>query len=109
MVELIQKKLGEIISACKQHHVETVSLFGSAAHDSMHEDSDIDLLVVFSDDIDVLEYADNYFSLLEKLQAILNRKVDLVTSRSIKNPVLKEEIELSRYLLAIEGEDVTEK
>ena len=83
MVELIQNKLEEIISACKQHHVETVSLFGSAANDSMHEGSDIDLLVVFSDDIDVLEYADNYFALLEKLQGILNKKVDLV-SRLIK-------------------------
>tara|TARA_R110002096_G_scaffold158739_11_gene324240 strand:+ start:4131 stop:4337 length:207 start_codon:yes stop_codon:yes gene_type:complete len=58
----------------------------------MLENSDIDLLVAFSDDIDILDYADNYFSLLDTLQNISNRKVDLVSSKSIKNPVLKEEV-----------------
>lgn len=85
-----------MITACKQHHVETISLFGTAAKNALREDSDIDLLVEFSDDIDVLEYADNYFSLLDRLQGILNRKVDLVSSKSLKNPVLKEDIYRSK-------------
>lgn len=99
MPELIQNKLDEIIAACKQHHVEAISLFGSAAKNAMHEDSDIDLLVKFSDEIDVLEYADNYFSLLDQLQKILNRKVDLLSSKSLKNPVLKEQIYKSKVNL----------
>lgn len=96
MIELIQNKLDEIIKACKQHHVEAISVFGSAAKNTMHEESDIDLLVEFSDEINVLEYADNYFSLLDQLQDILNRKVDLVSSKSLKNPVLKEEVYQSK-------------
>ena len=96
MIDLIQNNLGDIIAACKKHHVRTIALFGSAAKNAMNEDSDIDLLVEFSDDIDVLDYADNYFSLLDQLQEILNRKVDLVTSRSLKNPVLKEEVYQSK-------------
>jgi hypothetical protein len=96
MIELIQNKLDEIIAACKQHHVEAISLFGSAAKNTMHEDSDIDLLVEFSDAIDVLEYTDNYFSLLDQLQKVLNRKVDLLSGKSLKNPVLKEEIYQSK-------------
>lgn len=92
MIELTHNKLDEITAACKQHHVEAISLFGSAAKNAMHEGSDIDLLVEFSKDINVLEYADNYFSLLERLQEILNKKVDLVSSKSLKNPILKEEI-----------------
>jgi len=96
MIKLIQNNLDEIIAACKQHHVESISSFGSAAKNAMHEDSDIDLLVEFSDDIDVLEYADNYFSLLDQLQEILKRKVDLVSSKSLKNPVLKEEVNISK-------------
>ncbi|WP_194975053.1 nucleotidyltransferase family protein [Aquiflexum lacus] len=96
MIKLIQNKLDEIIAACKQHHVEAISLFGSAAKNAMHEDSDIDLLVEFSDDIDVLEYADNYFSLLEQLEDILSRKVDLVSSKSLKNSVLKEDVYQSK-------------
>lgn len=96
MLELIQNKLDEIIASCKEHHVEAIALFGSAAKNTMHEGSDIDLLVEFSDDIDVLEYADNYFSLLTRLQDILNKKVDLVSAKSIKNPILKEEIYQSK-------------
>lgn len=96
MIELVQNKLEEIITACKQHHVESISLFGSAAKKALHENSDIDLLVDFSDDIEVLEYADNYFSLSDKLQDILNRKVHLVSSKSIKNPILKNEVYKSK-------------
>ena len=96
MIELIQNNLDEMIAACKQHHVETISLFGSAAKNALREDSDIDLLVEFSDDIEVLEYADNYFSLLDRLQGILNRKVDLASIKSLKNPVLKEEVYRSK-------------
>lgn len=99
MIALIQNKLDEIIAVCKQHHVGAISLFGSAAKNTMHKDSDIDLLVEFSNDIDVLKYADNYFSLLEQLQNILNRKVDLVSSKSIKNSVLKKEIDQSKVNL----------
>ena len=99
MIDLIQNKLDEIIGACKQHHVGTMSVFGSAAKNMMHEDSDIDLLVEFSTDIDVLRYADNYFSLLDQLEDILNRKVDLVSSKSIRNPLLKEEIDQSKVNL----------
>lgn len=96
MIELVQNKLDEIIAASKQHHVEAISLFGSAAKNTMHEGSDIDFLVEFSDDIDVLKFADNYFSLVEQLQCISNKKVDLVSGKSLKNPVLKEEIYQSK-------------
>ena len=96
MNDLIHNKLSAIIAACKKHHVESIALFGSAAKDAMHEDSDIDLLVEFSKYIDVLDYADSYFSLLDQLQEILKRKVDLVSSRSLKNPILKEEIYRSK-------------
>jgi hypothetical protein len=92
MIDLVKNKLNAIVAACKKHHVESVALFGSAAKNTMNEDSDIDFLVEFSDDIDVLDYADNYFSLLDHLQEILDREVDLVSAKSLKNPVLKEEI-----------------
>jgi hypothetical protein len=92
MIAVIQSKLKEIIDVCKKHHVEAISLFGSAAKNTITESSDIDLLVKFSSDIDVLEYADNYFSLLENLEDILHRKIDLISTKSLKNPILKEEI-----------------
>ncbi|WMN12240.1 nucleotidyltransferase domain-containing protein [Marivirga salinae] len=96
MVALVQNKLEEIIAVSKEHSVESISLFGSAAKGSMNHKSDIDFLVQFSKDLDVLDYADNYFSLLEKLEKILDRKVDLLSVNSLKNPVLKEEIYQSK-------------
>jgi predicted nucleotidyltransferase len=81
------------------HRVESIALFGSAAKESMHENSDIDFLVQFSDEIDVLEYADNYFSLLEQLEKLMGKKIDLVSIKSLKNPILIEEINLSKIEL----------
>ena len=58
----------------------------------MNTKSDFDLLVEFSPKLEILDYADNYFSLLDALEKILERKVDLVSVKSLKNPVLLEEI-----------------
>ena len=96
MVELIQHKREEIIAICKRHHVVSLALFGSAAEQTMGPDSDIDLLVQFSPTIAVLDYADNYFSLLGALEGLLGRRIDLVSARSLKNPVLKAEIYRSK-------------
>ncbi len=92
MVISVKKNLEKIIELCKIHHVKSIALFGSAANNSMNTSSDIDLLVEFADNLDVLNYADNYFSLLEELEKVTGRKIDLVSAKSLRNPVLKEEI-----------------
>lgn len=92
MVELISNRLNEITILCKKHRVKSISVFGSAARNTMTPESDIDFLVQFSDDIDVVDYADNYFLLLEGLEKITGRQIDLLSINSLRNPVLKEEI-----------------
>jgi uncharacterized protein len=99
MIQLIEDRLNEIIALCKMHRVKSIALFGSAATNSMHENSDIDFLVQFSDEIEVLDYADNYFSFLEKLENLIGKKVDLVSKKSLKNPILIEEIDRSKVEL----------
>lgn len=96
MVDLVKNNIAEIIALCKTHSVKSISLFGSAVSASMTEDSDIDFLVQFSEDINLLDYADNYFSLLEGLKTILNRNIDLISVKSLKNPILKQEIYRSK-------------
>jgi predicted nucleotidyltransferase len=96
MTKLIENHLDEIIYLCKTHRVESFAVFGSAANSSMHENSDIDFLVQFSNDIDVLEYASNYFSFLEELENLMGKKIDLVSKKSLKNPILIEEINRSK-------------
>ena len=99
MLGLIENKISEIISLCKLHHVTSIAVFGSAAKDTMHLGSDVDFLVQFSDDIDVLDYADNYFNLLENLETIVGKKVDLISIKSLKNKILIEDIERSKIVL----------
>ncbi len=83
----------------KLHGVSTIALFGSVAKETMNEESDIDFLVQFSDDLYLLDYADNYFSLLENLHALLGSKIDLVTEKSLKNPLFIEEIKKTKVEL----------
>jgi hypothetical protein len=96
MIQLVQDRLNDIISLCKEHKVTSIALFGSAAKESMDDKSDIDFLVQFSEEIDVLDYADNYFSLLEKLETLIGKKIDLVSKRSLRNPVLIDDIDRSK-------------
>ena len=96
MIELLSDRINDIIALCKKHKVIAISVFGSAARNTMTEESDIDFLVHFSEDIDVLDYADNYFAFLEGLEQITGRKIDLLSVNSLRNPVLKEEINRSK-------------
>jgi predicted nucleotidyltransferase len=99
MIRQIEGKLNEIITLCRLQKVDSIALFGSAARGSMNEQSDIDFLVQFSDEINVLDYAHNYFSFLEALEKLFGRKIDLVSKKSLKNPILIEEIDRSKLEL----------
>lgn len=78
------KKLKPILE--KDYKVKTIGLFGSFAKNEANEDSDVDILVQFSEDIG-WEFVD----LKQFLEENLEREVDLVTVESLK-PELKEEI-----------------
>jgi predicted nucleotidyltransferase len=79
--------------------VDSIALFGSAANGDFDNSSDIDFLVNFSDSVELLDYADNYFNLLENLEKLFNRSVDLVSEKSLKNPILIQEINKSKIPL----------
>ena len=70
----------------KEYKVKTIGLFGSFAKNKANEDSDVDILVQFSEDIG-WEFVD----LKQFLEENLEREVDLVTVEALK-PELKEEI-----------------
>lgn len=93
---LIKENIDAIIALCKGHKVSSIALFGSAARNNMTAHSDLDFVVQFSSDLELLDYADNYFSFLEGLEQITGRKVDLISSKAIKNPILKAEIDRSK-------------
>ncbi len=98
MNPVIDKALPEIKHLCARHHVAQLYLFGSATGHAFSNSSDIDFVVAFQPDV-ISEYADNYFSLLQSLETVLSRRVDLVSERAIRNPYFLEAMEESKVLL----------
>ena len=95
MLALIAQKKNEVSALCKQFKVLRLDLFGSAVRENFSDTSDLDFVVSFSAE-EPREYARCYFNLVEALEKLFQRHVDLVTERSIRNPYFREEIELTR-------------
>ncbi len=84
MIPLIEKKRTEVAVLCGRFGVQSLEVFGSAADgefDPAH--SDIDFLVEFSQDAGSLFH--RYFGLLEALEQLFDRKVDLVSATALSN------------------------
>lgn len=84
---------------CIKHKVKSIYAFGSSTTDKFNsEKSDIDLIVEI-DDPDPIEKGDKLLSLWDKLEEFFHRKVDLLTESSIKNPILKRNINSTKILI----------
>lgn len=94
----IVKHTSIISKLCENHKVKSLYAFGSVLTDKFNTESDIDLIVDF-EPLDVLEYADNYFDLKFALQDILNRHIDLLEDKAIKNPYFRNTIYQQRQLI----------
>ena len=95
----VDQHLGEIGEICRRYCVRRLELFGSAAGTGFDPArSDLDFLVQFEPLADG-EHADAYFGLLEALESLFSRHVDLVMTRAIRNPYFIEAIESTRTLL----------
>lgn len=84
MVRFDKQGLAEI---CRRHDVVRLRVFGSASRGEEGPESDVDLLVDFSE-------AKGFFELLRlerELEAFFGRRVDLLTERGL-SPYLREPI-----------------
>jgi hypothetical protein len=97
-MSVIDKNIEKIKALCNKHKVSKLYVFGSILTDSFKKSSDIDFIVDFSD-VDIYNYADNYFGLKKSLENILNRQVDLLEEKAIRNPYLKKTIDSSKKLI----------
>lgn len=99
MIPEIEQHRAELETLCRRFGVRRLELFGSAATDAFHFGrSDLDFLVEFAPPLGP-GYADRYFGLLEALEALFGRPVDLVVVSAIKNPYFRESVEKTRELL----------
>ncbi len=95
---LIDRNIDMIRTLCKKHKVARLFVFGSVLTDRFKENSDIDLIVDFQD-VDLYDYADNYFDLKNSLERIFNRKVDLLENQAINNPYLRQSIDSQKQIV----------
>ncbi len=93
MQQFITDRLPEIQELCRTHHVQRMSIFGSAVRDDFNpETSDVDVRVIF-DSPKIERYARNAFAFQEALIALFGRKVDVVSAKTIKNDYFLRAIE----------------
>lgn len=52
----------EILNWCKSHNIKSLHAFGSVLNDTFNSESDNNLIVDFQQ-LDVLDYGDNYYDL----------------------------------------------
>lgn len=96
MVALLEENAGEVQALCARLGVEKLDIFGSATREDFSPDaSDLDFLVQFSPSAKD-RLLDRYLELAESLERIYGRPVDLLTERSLKNPILKATIARTR-------------
>ncbi len=96
---LVEQHRTQLEALCHRYGVRRLEVFGSAATGlAQSGESDLDFLVEF-DTLPPGGYADAYFGLLESLEALYGRPVDLVVASAIRNPFFLQSVERTRTLL----------
>lgn len=90
--EFVKEKREEILAIAAQHGAFNVRLFRSAARGEARENSDVDFLVEIEPNRSLL----NRVALIQALEDLLNRKVDVVKLENlheqIRDRILKEAV-----------------
>ena len=96
---IVEKRAAELEDLCRRFEVARLDLFGPAATGHFREgESDLDFLVEFLP-MPTANFADNYFGLLENLEELFGRPVDLVFGRAIRNPYFLQSVEETKTLV----------
>lgn len=97
--ENIQSRLADFTTLCKLYNVKNLYAFGSATTDQFSENSsDIDLIIEIEEN-DPIERGEKLMAIWDKLEEFFQRKVDLLTQSSLKNPILKKNIDTTKILI----------
>jgi predicted nucleotidyltransferase len=92
MSPLLNSHREELERLCRRFQVRRLAVFGSAVRADFDPlSSDLDFIVEFEDPL-TCGYADRYFELATELESLLGRRVDLLTERSVVNPIFRRQI-----------------
>jgi len=98
MLAMIESRLPDLRRLCARYYVRRLELFGSAATGAADACSDLDFLVEFGE-VPRGRHADCHFGLLEALESLFGRRIDLVEAKAIDNPYFLAGIGPSRQVL----------
>jgi len=88
----LQPHLPSIMLLFEKHKVKDAYLFGSVLTNKFDENSDVDFLINFNDNLDPVEKGELLWNLRFSLEDNLKRPIDLITESSLKNPFFIEEL-----------------
>ncbi len=84
VLRILQEQKGDLLG---RYPIESLYVFGSVARDEAQVDSDVDVLVEFSQPVGLFQFID----LKQRLESFLGCRVDLGTPRSLK-PLMKADV-----------------
>lgn len=99
MQKILETNIHQLKALCSRLGVKRLYAFGSVMSNKFNLNSDIDFLISFLDKLNTEEYTNNYFQLHSELEELFNRKIDLVTERTLSNPYFIESIDESKQLI----------
>lgn len=107
MESTLVTKQAEMAALCRQFGVSRLDVFGSAAVGGFAPTtSDYDFIAGFSAQSDV-SMARRFLGFSDALEALLGRKVDLMTDRRIENPFQRAAVDSSRRTVYVESPSET--
>ena len=97
-IALNSKELSKLKEILSKSGASKAFLFGSVVTEKFQSaTSDLDILIQMDED-DPLKKGEMLLKLWDDLESSLQRKVDLLTPESIKNPILKSEVDRTKVL-----------
>lgn len=100
MIARVHDNRRRIVELCEAFGIRKLELFGSAATGAFDEtSSDLDFIV----DLGMYEkgVSRRYFRFCERLEAIVERPVDVITVRQVVNPYFRAELDSTRELIYV--------
>lgn len=95
----IQAYLPKVFELFKKHKIKKAYIYGSALTDKFNKDSDVDFLVNLQEGLNPVDAGEHLWDLEYELKDLLQRDVDLLTERSLKNPYFISELNSTKVLI----------
>ena len=96
--DLIEQHRQRFVGLCQQHRVVKLYAFGSSVHGPFTGNSDVDLIVEVEQG-EPVETGERLWSFWDRMEELLQRRVDLLTTSQVKNPVRRKSIEAGKRLI----------